>query len=96
MLTESHLESESNLPAVPQRTLQVQTTDHVEDVEGIDSEKCDLFGVDHITGTYEFAMGDSHYQLRRELCDERIVDHATLGLGLNESFDGCGQGKYSS
>ncbi|KAJ6280879.1 hypothetical protein J3E71DRAFT_362284 [Bipolaris maydis] len=88
-------ESERNLPTVPQQTLHVQTTGHVEDVESIDSEKCDLFGVDHRTGTHEFAMGDSHYQLRRELCDERVVDHATLSLGLNDSFDGCGQDLHS-
>lgn len=96
MRTGSYLESESNLPAVPQQTLQVQTTSHVEDVEGIDSEKCDLFGLDHTIGTHELVMGDSHYQLPRQLCDERVIDQATLGLGLDESFHGDGRGKYSS
>lgn len=95
MRTKSFLESESNRPVVPQQILQVQTTSHMEDFEGMDSEKCDLFGADHRIGTHEFAMGDSHYQFCRNLRDEGVIDHAILGLGLNESFDGCGQGKYS-
>ncbi|EOA90870.1 uncharacterized protein SETTUDRAFT_166763 [Exserohilum turcica Et28A] len=95
MRTGSYLESESNLPAVPQQTLQVQTTSHVEDVEGIDSEKCDLFGLDHTIGTHELVMGDSHYQLPRQLCDERVIDQATLGLGLDESFHGDGRDLHS-
>lgn len=94
MRTESYLESESNLPTVPLQIPQVQTSGHMEDVEGMDSEKCDLLRVNYRRDTHEFAKGDSHYQLRRELCDEGVMDHVTLDLALNKSFDGGGRGKY--
>ncbi|EMD66433.1 hypothetical protein COCSADRAFT_179707 [Bipolaris sorokiniana ND90Pr] len=84
-------ESESNLPTVPLQIPQVQTTGHMEDVEGMNSEKCDLLGMNYRTDTHDFAKGDSHYQLRRELCDEGVMDHVTLGLALNKSFDGGGR-----
>ncbi|EMD65798.1 hypothetical protein COCSADRAFT_140183, partial [Bipolaris sorokiniana ND90Pr] len=54
-------------------------------------EKCDRFGADYRIGNHEFAMGDSHYQLRHKLCDEGVMDHATLDLTLNESFHGGGR-----
>ncbi|KAH5707481.1 hypothetical protein HBI81_250790 [Parastagonospora nodorum] len=48
----------------------------------------DLFGAGHGTSTFEFATGDGHQQLRRELRDEGEKDHATLNLALNESING--------
>jgi len=60
----------------------------------------DLFRAGHgtstRTSTFEFATGDGHQQLRRELRDEGEKDYATLDLALNESINGSSQGKYLS
>jgi hypothetical protein len=56
----------------------------------------DLFGAGHRTSTFEFATGDGHQQLRRELRDDGEKDHATLDLALNESINGSIRGKYLS
>ena len=56
----------------------------------------DLFGAGYGISTFEFATGDGHQQLRRELRDEGEKDYVILDLALNESFIGSSWGKYLS
>jgi hypothetical protein len=87
-------ESEGDLPAVPRQTLQVQTTGRVEDVEHIDSGMYDLFGAGHGKSTFEFATGDGHQQLRRELRDEGESDETKDDHSATKLQRGNGTSDY--
>ncbi|KAF1944003.1 hypothetical protein EJ02DRAFT_114377 [Clathrospora elynae] len=80
-----HQDTEGDLHAVPQQTLQVQAAGHIADVPEIDSAMCGLFGADHEINMDNLASGDSRYQFGCELLDEGVMDYATRVVATSDS-----------
>ncbi|KAF1364481.1 hypothetical protein EJ07DRAFT_172502 [Lizonia empirigonia] len=69
-----HQDTEGDLHAVPQQTLQSQAMGPVKEM---DSAICDLLGAGHGKSIYDIASGDRHYQFGCELLDEGGMGYAT-------------------
>ncbi|KAF2850641.1 hypothetical protein T440DRAFT_80632 [Plenodomus tracheiphilus IPT5] len=89
------LDTEGDLHAVPQQTLQSQAMGPVKEM---DSAICDLLGAGHGKSMYDIASGDRHYQFGCELLDEGGMGYATRvatsDSATNGLLDRSSQGKY--